>query len=142
MSVSASAARLPAGIAAIAVLFLAVGCGNAVDKAPKLAVSWGATAQRVGETWLAGEVPQAYARRTARAAREGLASQHESLRGDTPSVSNVGPLRERIDALSQAVERLEAAIAAHDRPAVSRAVDEVVHLTRAIAPWARRGDGA
>jgi len=116
--------RSPAGVAALLVVVLATGCVDDGARAAKHVVSWGATAQRVGEAWLVGEVPSPYARRTARAAHEALLEQR----------SHVGQalLAERVDKLSRDVERLYTALEADDRHAVARVVEEIATTTRAL----------
>jgi hypothetical protein len=126
----------------VAATLVSAGCGSGSDKVPKTAVSWGATAQRAGEAWLAGEVPRTYARRTARAAREALVDQRATLREDAGAVENAAALAERIDALARSVRQLEAGLAEQDREAVARALTELETVTRAVTPWARGGGGA
>jgi hypothetical protein len=128
--------RSPRAALAVLVAFLAVGCGRAPETVPKTAVSWGATAQRVGEAWLAGEVPDAYAARTLRSARERLGAEGHALRSSAPD-ARAGDLVDGLAALEQAVARLEAALGRHDRGAVDGATRDVAALTRRLGPWAR-----
>ena len=131
-------ARWTPRCALLLVAVLATACGSAPDKALKAAVSWGATAERVGEAWLAGNVPIAYARRTARSAREALSQQRDVLRSASPATgTHPGALADHLAALERAVGHLEAALDAGDRRAVKGATAEVAGVTRAITPWAR-----
>lgn len=98
--------------------------------------------QRVGEAWLAGEVPRAYATRTAHTAREALDRERESLRSNPGSIENSPALAERLDALVRDVGRAEIALAAGDRDGVARALADVGAVTREIARWAPAGAGA
>ena len=115
---------------------LAVACARAPERVRKTAVSWGATAQRVGKAWLAGAIPATYAARTLRTARARLADQREALRSAPPD-PRARDLVDRLAALERAVARLESALDGQDHGAADATTREVAALTRQLAAAAR-----
>ncbi len=118
------------------------GCGGPASKAPKTALSWGATAQRAGEAWLDGDVPRAYVVRTLHTARSELRDARRAVAGGAPAAMNAAALLERVRVLEGGVLHLSAAVAARNRAAAADAVDEVAAATRAVAPWVRGAAGS
>ena len=90
-------------------LLLLAACGENPDQALRSAKSWSATAQRVGEFWVRGEVPSPYARKALGKAAD------ELRKGPVPGAA--AP----VDELRDAVER-------GDRAAARRVLDDLARL--------------
>ena len=119
------------------VLLGIAGCGASAEKAPKAVVSWGATAARVGETRLRGEIPLAFARRTLRTASDELREQRDTVLDDPGAVRDPRSFTGRIDSLVKSITDLDDAFANDDREAAGRAVGEIAGHTRELRRWAR-----
>jgi hypothetical protein len=91
---------------AISLAFLVLaGCSDP-EQELRSAKSWSATAQRVGQFWVAGEVPAPYARLALKKAAD------ELRKGPLPAAA--APVEELIEALDRG-----------DRPAAKRVLEEV-----------------
>lgn len=133
---STSGRRSAIAAVLLAVVMVGGGCSDAA-RVPKTAVSWAATAQALGEAWLAGDIPRTYAARATRAAREALVEQRDTVRDHARDVANAPALRSDLAALLGHVARLEAGIAGDDREVVRRAVGDIAASIRTLRPIAR-----
>ena len=92
--------------AVLLVVLALAACGGGEDQALKQARSWSATAMRVAEHWVRGEVPSAYARDALKKAADQLAK---------------GPLPQA----AAPVAELGIAVAREDRAAAKRILESL-----------------
>lgn len=103
--------------------------------------SWTATARMVGEAWLKGAVPNAYAAHTLQTAGESLSEAIRTLQEQSPEgvaelrTSLVGQAR----SLEQLVEQMRADIENRDRNALSQLLKQLEGEEQTIKALAKNG---
>jgi hypothetical protein len=97
----------------------------------KTVKSWAATAHMVGDTWVQGSVPSAYARQT-------LQTAQTELQNESKTLAKVAPVGQRASALStlhqldQTVGQMAAIAAQHDKAAMSSHLEQLSIQEKAI----------
>lgn len=102
----------------------------------KTVASWAATTHMVGDAWLRGRVPTAYAKRT-------LQSAQKELQKETNTLAKVAPAPDRTKALAQlehlkySIKQMTAAIEHEDRQAMTQQIQQLSSQEQGLSKLAR-----
>jgi hypothetical protein len=103
--------------------------------------SWTATARMVGEAWLKGYLPHAYAARTLRTAQETISEEAKTIQGENPGevaelhASVLGQAR----SLEQLIGQMRAAVENRDGSALSQQLKQLEGEEETIKALAKSG---
>jgi hypothetical protein len=103
--------------------------------------SWTATARYVGQSWLKGNVPHAYAAQTLRAAQETLEDeaqsiQEQSTEGDSQLQSS---LAGQVRAISQVINLMRSSVESRDNNALTQLLKRLDAEDKAVKAAAASG---
>lgn len=90
--------------------------------------SWSATSRMVGEAWLKGAVPYAYAAETLRAAQETLSEEIRTLQGEKPEGGTLelhNSVLERARGIEQVIGEMRASIEKRDSQSLSHLLKQL-----------------
>jgi hypothetical protein len=99
--------------------------------------SWAATAHLVGDRWLAGAVPRAYARGTLRTASSILGKQARVLSGVSSAARQGSGALDSVERVRHLVGRMRQAVEGEDHPVMLRLVRDLGEEERTLAALAR-----
>jgi len=133
-------------VCSLSLLLLAITCctrtpSDQLKTELQTITSWTATARMVGEAWLKGAVPNAYAAHTLRTAGESLSEAIRTLSEQSPEgvaelqTSLMGQAR----SLEQLVEQMRAAVENRDGSALSQLLKQLEGEEQTIKALAKNG---
>ena len=98
--------------------------------------SWTATAHLVGDTWIRGDVPTAYAKRTLSKTQEELQNEVEILSQKAPA-QNRTTLVVQLQRLQQTVQQMSKALEHKDARAMQRQIQQLSAQEQSISNLAK-----
>lgn len=110
-----------------------------VAKQLKTVQSWTATAHTVGDAWMRGDVPPAYAKQTLKKAKEELRKQTDKLEKNS-GATNTG-MQEKLKHIENTVGRMSVAVEKKDRTAMSQYIRELATQEQRISTLAKIASG-
>ncbi|MDZ8187954.1 MAG: hypothetical protein RMX96_24275 [Nostoc sp. ChiSLP02] len=102
----------------------------------KTVTSWTATAHKVGDFWLQGSIPQAYAQRTLETAGKKLHEEIDTLVKVAPP-ENRNTVIARVQKLTETVEQMAKTVGRQDRNALTREIGELSEREQEIRSLAK-----
>ena len=135
--------RLSVLLVSLALLTVLTACGaqsSADDLATELetVTSWAATAHMVGDAWINGTVPTAYAKQTLEAAQQSLQEEMDTLaQGSTVPSDRRTKLLETLQSLEQTVGQMATAVEQEDRAALTQQMQQLSTEEQTIGTLAK-----
>ncbi|HEX4966284.1 MAG TPA: hypothetical protein VF173_36080 [Thermoanaerobaculia bacterium] len=106
----------------------------------RLAASWAASLQMLGEKWLANSVPTTFVRDTCAAAGDDLAQADEDAAKSQAAPAQKDRLRQSIALARTAAKALKRDAEDGDRPGAAREVQRLADLKSTLTALAREGE--
>ncbi|BAY78064.1 hypothetical protein NIES25_45340 [Nostoc linckia NIES-25] len=106
----------------------------------KTVTSWTATAHMVGNFWLEGKVPHAYAKQTLQTAQKKLQEEIDTLAEVTPAENRKTVINE-VEMLRETVGQMAKTVDQKDRNALTKSIEQLSNQEQAIHNLAKAVGG-
>jgi hypothetical protein len=133
--------RLCRSLLWLAALCFLTACGSQASADTRAAgletvTSWAATAHMLADAWLAGAVPTAYATQTLEQGQHALRQKLRTRPASSPAETRP-QLLEYVQELEHTLGQMQAAIARHDRAALTQQLEHLAYVKHTIMALAK-----
>ncbi len=115
--------------------------GNDLAKELETVTSWAATAHMVGDAWIHGSVPTAYAKQTLSTAQKKLHKQTDTLAHSSTDSTQRRAILEQLQCLESTVGQMSMAVEQKDKTAIAQQLKHLSTQEQTISTLAKFAGG-